>query len=142
MTAQIGVHSEAGKLRTLLVCRPGQAHERLTPANCENLLFDDVFWVQQAKADHHDFCTKMSDRGNEVLEMHDLLTETMANTPARKWLLNRRLIERHVGVGTAAELRGWMRQCFTTIRTIIRAFHHIASRFVSERGYGTGNNDP
>ncbi len=108
MTPQLGVHSEAGKLRTVLVCRPGLAHERLTPANCGDLLFDDVFWVQQAKADHHDFCTKMSDRGIEVLEMHDLLAGTMAKTPARKWLLDRKLTENHVGVGMAAELRGWM----------------------------------
>ncbi len=108
MTPQLGVHSEAGKLRTVLVCRPGLAHERLTPGNCEDLLFDDVFWVQQAKADHHDFCAKMSDRDIEVLELHDLLEETVEVTSARKWLLDRRLTENHVGVGMACELRGWM----------------------------------
>jgi arginine deiminase len=37
-----GVHSEAGKLRKVMVCSPGLAHQRLTPNNCDELLFDDV----------------------------------------------------------------------------------------------------
>ena len=44
-----GVHSEVGKLRTVMVCRPGLAHQRLTPGNCHDLLFDDVIWVQEAQ---------------------------------------------------------------------------------------------
>ena len=31
--SKFGVHSECGKLRSVLVCRPGLAHKRLTPAN-------------------------------------------------------------------------------------------------------------
>jgi len=37
-----GVYSEVGKLRLVMVCRPGLAHQRLTPGNCHDLLFDDV----------------------------------------------------------------------------------------------------
>src|SRR5690242_8022266 len=47
-----GVHSEVGTLRKVLVCAPGLAHDRLTPSNCDDLLFDDVLWVQNAKRDH------------------------------------------------------------------------------------------
>ena len=65
-----GVHSEAGKLRKVMVCAPGLAHKRLTPSNCDELLFDDVIWVDQAKRDHFDFVTKMRERGVDVLEMH------------------------------------------------------------------------
>ncbi|WP_108881518.1 arginine deiminase [Anderseniella sp. Alg231-50] len=108
MSWKPGVHSEAGKLRTVMVCRPGLAHERLTPSNCDELLFDDVFWVQQAKADHHDFCTKIADRGVEVLELHDLLAETVQQETARDWLLDRRVTEDHVGIGMMSELRSWM----------------------------------
>ena len=39
---QVGVHSEVGKLRKVIVCSPGLAHHRLTPSNCNELLFDDV----------------------------------------------------------------------------------------------------
>ena len=35
----LGVHSEVGKLRTVMVCRPGLAHQRLTPGNAAELLF-------------------------------------------------------------------------------------------------------
>ena len=51
----LGVYSEVGKLHKVLVCRPGLAHTRVTPMNCHDLLFDDVFWVEQAKKDHADF---------------------------------------------------------------------------------------
>ena len=73
-----GVHSEVGQLRLVMVCAPGRAHQRLTPSNCDDLLFDDVLWVENAKRDHFDFITKMRDRGVEVVEMHNLLTETVA----------------------------------------------------------------
>ena len=73
-----GVHSEVGKLRKVMVCSPGRAHQRLTPSNCDTLLFDDVLWVENAKRDHFDFMQKMRDRGVEVVEMHNLLAETVA----------------------------------------------------------------
>ena len=47
--APFGVHSEVGQLRLVMVCAPGRAHQRLTPSNCDNLLFDDVLWVENAK---------------------------------------------------------------------------------------------
>ena len=70
-SANYGVYSEVGKLRKVLVCSPGLAHERLTPTNCDDLLFDDVLWVQNARRDHFDFIDKMRDRGVEVVELHD-----------------------------------------------------------------------
>ena len=39
---KFGVHSEVGKLHKVMVCAPGVAHTRLTPSNCDALLFDDV----------------------------------------------------------------------------------------------------
>ena len=76
-SAGYGVHSEVGELRKVLVCAPGLAHERLTPTNCDDLLFDEVMWVQNARRDHLDFMTKMRDRGIDVVELHDLLSQTL-----------------------------------------------------------------
>jgi hypothetical protein len=45
----LGVHSEVGRLRRVMVHRPGLEHSRLTPSNAEDLLFDDVLWVARAK---------------------------------------------------------------------------------------------
>ncbi|WP_236236716.1 arginine deiminase [Pseudomonas faucium] len=103
-----GVHSEAGKLRKVMVCSPGLAHQRLTPSNCDELLFDDVIWVNQAKRDHFDFVTKMRERGIEVLEMHNLLTETVQNPEALKWILDRKITPDTVGVGLTNEVRSWL----------------------------------
>lgn len=106
--SRLGVYSEVGKLRRVLVSAPGLAHERLTPANCDALLFDDVFWVQQARTDHFDFISKMQDRGVEVLEMGELLSETLALPAAREWVLQRKITPDFVGVGMLDELKGWL----------------------------------
>ncbi|SDN60190.1 arginine deiminase [Halomonas shengliensis] len=103
-----GVHSETGTLREVIVCRPGLAHRRLTPFNCRDLLFDDVFWVKQAQRDHDAFAAMMRERGVAVLELHDLLAETLEIPAGRAWLLERRLSWQSVGVGLVAELRAWM----------------------------------
>ena len=108
MTFPLGVHSEVGKLRTVMVSRPGLAHERLTPSNCDALLFDDVFWVDEARKDHFSFCDKMRERGVEVLEQHDLLTDVLDIPKARGWLLDRRITVDHIGVGMMDDLRGWL----------------------------------
>ena len=53
------VDSEVGKLRKVIVHRPGLEHSRLTPSNAEELLFDDVIWVKRAKNEHDAFCESM-----------------------------------------------------------------------------------
>ena len=75
-----------------MVCAPGRAHQRLTPSNCDELLFDDVLWVENAKRDHFDFVTKMRDRGIEVVEMHNLLAETVAIPEGKKWILDNQVV--------------------------------------------------
>jgi len=104
----LGVHSEVGTLRTVMVCRPGLAHQRLTPGNRADLLFDDVLWVHEAQKDHYDFVLKMQERGVEVLDLHDLLAETLANPQARAWVLDRRITVNDVGLGIAPVLRAWL----------------------------------
>ncbi len=109
--ATFGVHSEVGQLRTVLVCSPGRAHQRLTPSNCDALLFDDVMWVETAKRHHQEFVDAMRDQGVEVLEMHDLLTETVAVPEARAWLLDQQVVPNQVGLGLVDEVRGYLESC-------------------------------
>lgn len=103
-----GVHSEVGQLRKVMVCMPGRAHQRLTPSNCDDLLFDDVIWVETARRDHLDFQSKLRDRGVDVVEMHDLLTQTLANPEARKWILDNRVTANEVGLTLMAEVRSYL----------------------------------
>ena len=106
--AGYGVHSEVGKLRKVLVCAPGLAHRRLTPTNCDDLLFDDVMWVQNAQRDHFDFMTKMRERGVEVVELHNLVAEILDNPDAKAWLLDRKIIANEVGLGLVDETRSFL----------------------------------
>ena len=106
--ADYGVHSEVGQLRKVLVCAPGLAHNRLTPSNCDDLLFDDVLWVQNAQRDHFDFMTKMRERGVEVVELHSLLTETLDIAGAKAWLLDRKIAPNEVGLGLVDSTRAFL----------------------------------
>jgi arginine deiminase len=98
------VDSEIGKLRKVLVHRPGTEVARLTPANCRDFLFDDVLWVKQARAEHMEFVDMMRARGVEVLLLRELLETALKDREARQWLLDRRITEGAVGVGLATDL--------------------------------------
>jgi arginine deiminase len=103
-----GVHSEVGRLHKVLVCAPGLAHRRLTPSNNDELLFDDVMWVENAQRDHADFANKLTQRGVEVVELHDLLAQTMEVDGARAWLLDRKIEPNHVGLGLVDGTRAYL----------------------------------
>jgi len=104
----IGVHSEVGKLNKVLVCRPGLGHERLTPSNNDSLLFDDILWVDNAKRDHAEFVANMRARGVEVVELHELLSETLALDGAKAWLLDRKITANEVGAGLVDDTRAFL----------------------------------
>lgn len=110
MTVSKGLYSEVGALRKVLVCRPGLAHKRLTPANCHELLFDDVLWVTQAQNDHDTFSNAMTERGVEVLELHDLLVDTVSSPESRSWLLDRKLGINFIDAETSEQLRPWLEE--------------------------------
>jgi arginine deiminase len=108
VSSTYGVHSEVGRLRKVLVCSPGLAHRRLTPSNNDELLFDDVMWVENAQRDHADFVNKMTQRGVDVVELHDLLAQTMEVAGARDWLLDRKIEPNHVGLGLVDGTRSYL----------------------------------
>jgi arginine deiminase len=103
-----GVHSEVGRLRKVLVCAPGLAHRRLTPTNADELLFDDVMWVENAQRDHADFVNKLRSRGVEVVELHEVLAQTVAVPEAKTWLLDRKIIANRVGLGLIDDTRSFL----------------------------------
>ena len=77
MPPTYGVHSEAGQLRRVMVHAPGREMARLTPANREALLFDDVLWVKQARVDHMTFVDALRERGAPVqVDLFDRVSHT------------------------------------------------------------------
>src|SRR6478735_11180848 len=101
----LGVYSEVGTLRRVMVHRPGLEHTRLTPSNAEDLLFDDVLWVAQAKKEHDAFCEAMRERGVEVFEAETLFAEALASQDAKDWVCEHILGDRRVGIGASGRAR-------------------------------------
>jgi len=108
MTMQLGVYSEVGVLREVIVHRPDLSLTRLTPGNCHELLFDDVIWVKEARQEHDAFVDSLRDRNVIVHEFGAMLAETMADATARAWLLDRRADIANLGHGTSGEMRAWL----------------------------------
>jgi len=106
--ANLGVHSEVGRLREVMVHRPDLSLRRLTPDNCKSLLFDDVLWVKRARQEHDVFVDALRERGVAVHSFGELLAETMGIGKARDWLLDRRVHAGVVGLDMVDEMRGWL----------------------------------
>jgi arginine deiminase len=102
-----GVYSEVGRLRKVMVHRPGLEHSRLTPSNAGELLFDDVIWVARAKAEHDMFVEVMRGRGVEVFHTEKLLAGALDQPGARDWVAGHILSEREVGITAAGRAREW-----------------------------------
>src|SRR5579875_1813328 len=82
-----GVHSEVGRLRQVIVHRPGLELSRLTPRNIGGLLFDDVMWARRAK------------------EEHDVFAEALEIPDGRAFVLDRVVTPEMVGPALVGPLR-------------------------------------
>ncbi len=99
------VDSEIGRLRQVILHRPGNEMLRLTPQNKDHLLFDDVLWLERAQEEHDQFARVLTDRGIEVLYLSDLLAHTLEVAEARDYVLDRVINENTNGPAAAETLR-------------------------------------
>ena len=126
-----GVHSEVGKLRKVIVHRPELSLQRLTPSNHDELLFDDVLWVERAQLEHDHFTQVMRERGVEVYYVLDLLTETLqASEEARQLIVEQIATEYTVGWALVDEVR----QHLMGLRPEVLARHLIGGMTAGESG--------
>jgi arginine deiminase len=104
-----GVYSEVGKLRKVIVHRPELSLMRLTPANHDELLFDDVLWVERAQWEHDQFVACMRQRGAEVYYVQDLLCEALAaSDEARRLVIEQVATEYTMGWALVDEIRQFL----------------------------------
>lgn len=92
-----GVRSEVGRLRTVMLHRPGNELRRLTPRNNDALLFDGLPWVDRAQAEHDAFADALRGRGVEVLYLSELLTETLHDPEARQVAIDHTMTDLRLG---------------------------------------------
>ncbi len=130
-----GVHSEVGKLRKVMVHRPELSLRRLTPANHDELLFDDVLWVERAQYEHDQFVARMRERGVEVLYVQELLAEALrASDEGRRRLIEVAASEYTVGVSLVDEVRNIL----WNLAPDVLARHLIGGLTVAESGIELG----
>jgi arginine deiminase len=109
MSNEFGVNSEVGKLRKVMVHRPDLSLKRLTPTNHDDLLFDDVLWVERAQWEHDQFVKAMRDRGVDVYYHVDLLGEALATSEeARQNVIAMVASEYTVGWSLVDEVREFL----------------------------------
>ncbi len=99
------VDSEVGRLRQVILHRPGLELKRLTPDNAAALLFDDVLWVSRAQQEHDAFADVLRSRGVVVHYYSDLLAQTLDVTAARDYILDGVFDSRWHGLLAAEQLR-------------------------------------
>src|SRR5690348_11077007 len=85
----LGVHSEVGRLRRVVLHRPGLELERLTPATVQELLFEDVLWAERAREEHDAFAAVLERHGVAVHLFSTLLAEALDVPGARDFLAER-----------------------------------------------------
>jgi arginine deiminase len=135
MTGTFGVHSEVGKLRRVIVHRPELSLRRLTPANHDDLLFDDVLWVERAQWEHDQFVARMRERGVEVFLVQDLLGEALAaDADGRRRLIELVASEYVVGLSLVDDVRA----CLEGLPPDTLARHLIGGLTVAESGLDLG----
>ncbi|MCB9118348.1 MAG: arginine deiminase [Caldilinea sp.] len=126
---QFGVHSEVGKLRKVIVHRPDLSLKRLTPSNHDDLLFDDVLWVERAQWEHDQFVAAMRARGVEVFYLLNLLSEALAaSDEGRRKMIELVASEYTVGWSLVDEVREFLWQ----MKPDVLAKHLIGGLTVSE----------
>ena len=88
MASNVRITSEIGRLRKVIVHSPGAELLAVTPSNRREYLYDDIIDLEGAREEHRRF-TSVLRRFTEVLEVRELLEETLQNQQARDFLLTR-----------------------------------------------------
>ncbi len=81
------VDSEIGKLKTVLLHRPGKELEKLTPAYLEEMLFDDIPWLKRIQYEHDQFAAVLMGQGTEVLYYEDLLSDILSSDSVKEEII-------------------------------------------------------
>lgn len=83
----INVNSEIGKLKKVMLHRPGKELENLMPEYLDRLLFDDIPYLRIAQEEHDSFADILRQNDVEVVYLSDLVAESIVNQDVRDELI-------------------------------------------------------
>lgn len=83
----ISVHSEIGKLRSVLLHRPGGEVENIVPDYLRRLLFDEIVYLEQAAREHDQFAEILRNEGVDVVYLTDLMADILKDQQVRREFL-------------------------------------------------------
>ena len=93
MSSPIHVYSEIGKLKTVMLHRPGKELENLAPDILHRMLIDDIPYLKIAQEEHDAFAHVLRHQGIKVLYLEDLLAESLTDEKVRRAFLDQLLDE-------------------------------------------------
>lgn len=99
MPSPIHVTSEIGKLKTVMLHRPGREIENITPDSMCRLLFDDIPYLPIAQEEHDYFAQTLRDQGIEVLYFEKLAAEALADQDVKEEFVDRMVAESGYAAG-------------------------------------------
>lgn len=93
MSSPIHVYSEIGKLKTVMLHRPGKELENLAPDILHRMLIDDIPYLKIVQEEHDAFAHVLRQQGIKVLYLEDLLAESLTDEKVRRAFLDQLLDE-------------------------------------------------
>jgi len=128
--SRLGVYSETGRLRKVMVHRPDIALRRLTPKNHEQLLFDELLWVDRAVREHDAFVKVLKGEGVRVYYLQELLQDALSSEKARRVVVERVIHAMTVGLSAVTQLQ----ECLLDMDPSTLARHLIGGLTKRESG--------
>ncbi|NIZ47469.1 arginine deiminase [Entomospira nematocerorum] len=128
--AKIQVFSEIGRLKEVLLHRPGLELENFTPEYLREFLFDDILYLEIAQQEHDTFCAVLQKAGVDVRYVETLMTQAMHhNQDAGKMFINQYLVESGVmSEKMRAFVQDWLYDSFSEQDIVNRVIAGIRSR--------------
>lgn len=115
MTSPIHVNSEIGKLKTVLLKRPGKEVENITPDIMYRLLFDDIPYLPTIQKEHDEFAQALRNNGVEVLYLENLAAEAIDAGGVKETFLDKMLSESNI---KSAQVRTALKEYLISMATL------------------------
>lgn len=130
----IHVTNEIGKLKKVMLHRPGEELEHLVPEELERLLFDDIPYLKAARQEHDTFARVLRENGAEVVYLEDLMAETLQQNPELKDNLIRDVIHDGGAVAhsMAKEVTGYLEEITDEKELVLKMMCGITQRELRE----------